>query len=357
MLQLEADPFYASPEQCRGGDKDSRALVYSIGVLLFERLTGHHPFVEALSREGGRAPTGTGPNNLCSLPGELRTVLNRAMSAFPDERYRDVAELSAALELYLGRADTVIAPLPTRAGLGSQSHPRISTSAETVLRPRRRSTPPPCPGSADRAIFDMVRRSTTHSGLLTPRVPATPPPIPARALRRRKPERRPPSRRPLVAAGILTAASCVVLIWAAARMATNTQHATAATPRAKAPAPTQPAPAKTNLALPVEEPRGATFDADVAGNNALAEIRDCFTDYRLRRGVQVGATLRFHAHTGLSDQVFFGSGSRLSRRDRACVTERLKGIEGLAAPDDHTMVTYLFRLSEYDESYRILRRR
>src|SRR5690242_9185710 len=42
--EVGGDPSYASPEQLRGESLDVRAVVFSLGVVLFERVTGRHPF-------------------------------------------------------------------------------------------------------------------------------------------------------------------------------------------------------------------------------------------------------------------------------------------------------------------------
>jgi serine/threonine protein kinase len=42
--EAEGDLSYASPEQARGDVVDERSLVFSVGVLIFEELTGRHPF-------------------------------------------------------------------------------------------------------------------------------------------------------------------------------------------------------------------------------------------------------------------------------------------------------------------------
>jgi len=132
LMRLEHDPHYASPEQSRGGDRTSHSLVYSVGVLLFERLTGHHPFVASFSplkaviMRDSTGAHGAGP--LCHVPEELRAVLNRAMSAFPGDRYTDVAELRRALEAYL--------------------------RSQGARRRRARSVPPPCPHSVARHLRD-----------------------------------------------------------------------------------------------------------------------------------------------------------------------------------------------------------
>src|SRR5688572_19713963 len=44
QYEMKGDLMYASPEQARGEQVDERSLVFSVGVLLFEKLTGRHPF-------------------------------------------------------------------------------------------------------------------------------------------------------------------------------------------------------------------------------------------------------------------------------------------------------------------------
>src|SRR5436305_892160 len=44
LQEAAGDMSYASPEQARGETLDERSLVFSVGVLIFEELTGHHPF-------------------------------------------------------------------------------------------------------------------------------------------------------------------------------------------------------------------------------------------------------------------------------------------------------------------------
>src|SRR5262245_18222295 len=44
--EVKGDLLYASPEQARCEQMDERALVFSVGVLIFEKLTGRHPFGE-----------------------------------------------------------------------------------------------------------------------------------------------------------------------------------------------------------------------------------------------------------------------------------------------------------------------
>ena len=108
---------YVAPEQIRGEMADERSLVFSVGVLLFERLTGNHPF--GAEGNGGRrlariqkGQFGSGVNYFPEVDPGLRSILMGAMGPFPEERYATLRELRARLEEFLRQS----APPPRLPG-------------------------------------------------------------------------------------------------------------------------------------------------------------------------------------------------------------------------------------------------
>ena len=95
-------PAYMSPEQCTGGEVDGRSDLYSLGVLLYESLSGKRAFtgptagdVFAKIAQGKLEKLRkVAPN----APSELRAIVNRAMQLKPDKRYLDIAEMRRALD-------------------------------------------------------------------------------------------------------------------------------------------------------------------------------------------------------------------------------------------------------------------
>jgi serine/threonine-protein kinase len=137
---LLGTPEYMAPEQVYSANSaDVRSDVFSLGVILFEMLSGHRPVLSddpqqiAVSYLTGAF---TRLEDACpQLPPGLAAAVHKALAAQPRDRFATVAELRAAVEPFA----------PPRANPGATS--RISLPAlaptDTVGNPRK----PPLPGT------------------------------------------------------------------------------------------------------------------------------------------------------------------------------------------------------------------
>jgi serine/threonine protein kinase len=142
---------YMSPEQIRTPEAiDGRSDIFSAGVVLFELLSGKHPFApDGVDRENVfrlvAAIVGVPPVPLASaapwVPAPVAAVVERCLSKEPDGRWRDAFELSTALSAALEHVERTTGPAPplttlTQAlhRLGAVAGPRdpLRTHARTV---------------------------------------------------------------------------------------------------------------------------------------------------------------------------------------------------------------------------------
>jgi serine/threonine-protein kinase len=167
---------YLSPEQARGGEVDPRSDLYSLGVVLYELLTGKTPFdgetpVEIAMKHLSTAvkpPSKLRPD----IPRELDMVVLRALAKNPDERYQSADEMEADLERVARGANVAAATVDTATQVLRRPAPAVaeSATAATMIAPPAstgtRVMPPPVaaeeeeyeerPGGPDRPIWPWL---------------------------------------------------------------------------------------------------------------------------------------------------------------------------------------------------------
>ncbi len=102
---------YISPEQARGDITDEKSDVYSVGVMMYEMLTGVKPFdgdtpiAVALMHMNSKAKAPHLINE--NIPEALETIVMRAMQSEAQSRYQSAAEMIKDIEQYKKNPNTV----------------------------------------------------------------------------------------------------------------------------------------------------------------------------------------------------------------------------------------------------------
>jgi eukaryotic-like serine/threonine-protein kinase len=138
---------YLSPEQARGGEVDQRSDLYSLGIVLYELLTGKTPFdgdtpVEIAMKHLSNAPKP--PSTLrADIPPELDMVVLRALAKNPDDRYQSADEMEADLERVARGARVSAATVDTATQvLRRPATAAAATTAAAVTAATMIATPP-----------------------------------------------------------------------------------------------------------------------------------------------------------------------------------------------------------------------
>jgi serine/threonine-protein kinase len=113
--QMEAEgavgtPMYMAPEQARGipGEMDDRTDVFGLGALLYEIVSGKHPYGDtydidemlAMAKEGRIVPIEEATAGL-RVPRRLKEIVTKALQKAPDARYQTVVELQRDVRAFL----------------------------------------------------------------------------------------------------------------------------------------------------------------------------------------------------------------------------------------------------------------
>src|SRR5918912_644798 len=126
---------YLSPEQARGSPVDQTSDLYSVGIVLYELLTGKVPFtgdtpVEIAMKHISATPEP--PSRIRpDVPPELDKIVLRALAKSPQQRYRSAEEM-----------DRDLARVAQGATVSRETE---EAATQIISRPTVVGTPPPTP--------------------------------------------------------------------------------------------------------------------------------------------------------------------------------------------------------------------
>jgi serine/threonine-protein kinase len=150
---------YLSPEQAKGAPVDERSDLYSVGVVLYELLTGVVPFTGDTPVEIAMKHLSTVPEppsaHRAEIPRDLDMVVLRALAKDPKERYQSAEELDSDLRR-ISRG-VAISPATEEAATAIISRP--PPTAVTEIKPPTRDTLPYAPPAAYYDYDEPSRRA------------------------------------------------------------------------------------------------------------------------------------------------------------------------------------------------------
>jgi serine/threonine-protein kinase len=170
---LLGSPQYMAPEQIIGQPLDHRADIFSLGLVLYEMLTGTKPFagedIPELTFKVANLPAAPPSHLAPDLPPVIDFIIARALKKKPDERYASAAEMAKDLHAAMDEVRAAEAASGERASAATvpdmpgDAQPHIAPSGGTLREEPIEMRPSPRFDSADGLARLAVLPSDEHS--------------------------------------------------------------------------------------------------------------------------------------------------------------------------------------------------
>ena len=160
---------YISPEQAKGGRVDNRSDIYSLGVVMYEMMSGRPPYdgdspvAVAIQHINGGAPMPSTLNP--NIPGGLEQIIMKAMSLDPNDRYASAAQMLVDMDEF--RKDPAV--------LFDYNTPPTDAVTAFPKAPIVLDTNPARPTAAERAAARVDPNRRQPGGSRTPRTTGSTP--------------------------------------------------------------------------------------------------------------------------------------------------------------------------------------